>query len=126
MSRTVGISARLGFAAIRNYLLPEKVAEILETNVLPDHGYTELYINGRWVKVTPALDIETFKKNRIIPVKFDGQNDAKFHSYTQDGKFHIEYLLDRGPYEDAPLDEIREWLSPVLRATAKSKILGVS
>lgn len=125
LSRAVGIPARLGFAVIRNYLLPEKVAEMLRTNVLPDHGYAELYIYVRWVKVTPALDIETCRKNRIIPVEFDGQNDAKFHSHTQEGKLHIEYVLDRGPYEDVPLDEIREWLSPVLRPKAKSKILGV-
>jgi transglutaminase-like putative cysteine protease len=124
LSRAVGIPARLGFAVIRNYLLPEKVAEMLKTNVLPDHGYTELYINGKWIKATPALDIETCQKNRIIPVEFDGKNDAKFHSHTQDGKLHIEYLLDRGPYEDVPLIEIREWLSSVLKPEAKSKILG--
>jgi transglutaminase-like putative cysteine protease len=124
LSRAVGIPARLGFAVIRNHLLPEKVAEMLKTNVLPDHGYTELYINGKWIKATPALDIETCQKNRIIPVEFDGKNDAKFHSHTQDGKLHIEYLLDRGPYEDVPLIEIREWLSSVLKPEAKSKILG--
>lgn len=124
LSRAVGIPARLGFAVIRNHLLPEKVAEMLKTNVLSDHGYTELYINGKWIKATPALDIETCQKNRIIPVEFDGKNDAKFHSHTQDGKLHIEYLLDRGPYEDVPLIEIREWLSSVLKPEAKSKILG--
>jgi transglutaminase-like putative cysteine protease len=124
LSRATGISARLGFAVIRNHLLPEKLAEMLITNVLPDHGYTELNINGRWVKTTPALDIETCQKNRIIPVDFDGRNDAKFHSHTQDGKLHIEYLFDRGPYEDVPLIEIREWLSSALRPEAKTKILG--
>jgi transglutaminase-like putative cysteine protease len=124
LSRAVGIPARLGFAVIRNYLLPEKVAEMLQTNVLPDHGYAELYIHGRWVKVTPALDTETCKKNRIIPVEFGGQNDAKFHSHTQEGKLHIEYLLDRGPYEDVPLIEIREWLNSALKPEAKCKILG--
>jgi transglutaminase-like putative cysteine protease len=124
LSRATGISARLGFAVIRNHLLPEKLAEMLITNVLPDHGYTELNINGRWVKITPALDIETCQKNRIIPVDFDGRNDAKFHSHTQDGKLHIEYLFDRGPYEDVPLIEIREWLSSALRPEAKTKLLG--
>jgi transglutaminase-like putative cysteine protease len=124
LSRAVGIPARLGFAVIRNYLLPEKVAEMLKKNVLPDHGYAELYIHDRWVKATPALDIETCQKNRIIPVEFDGKNDAKFHSHNQDGKLHIEYLLDRGPYEDVPLNEIQEWDASVLRPEAKHKILG--
>jgi transglutaminase-like putative cysteine protease len=124
LSRAIGIRARLGFAVIRNYLLPEKVAEMLETNVLPDHGYAELNINGRWIKATPALDIETCQKNRIIPVDFDGKNDAKFHSHNQDGKLHIEYLLDRGSYEDVPINEIQEWDASVLRPEAKHKILG--
>jgi transglutaminase-like putative cysteine protease len=103
LSRAVKIPARLGFAVIRNHLLPDKLAEMLIINVLPDHGYAELNINGRWVKATPAIDIKTCQKNRMIPVEFDGQNDAKFHSHTQEGKLYIEYLLDRGPYEDVPL-----------------------
>ena len=67
---------------IRNHLSPEKVAEMLITNVLPHHSYTELNNNGRWVKATPALDIEMCQQNRTIPVDFDGRNDAKFCSRT--------------------------------------------
>lgn len=124
LSRAVGIPARLRFAVIRNYLLPEKVAQMLKTNMLPDHGYTELCINGKWVKATPALDIETCQKNRIIPVKFDGKNDAKFHSHTQDGKLHIEYILDRGTYADVPIEEIQEWVASELKPEAKKLLLG--
>jgi len=124
LSRALRIPARLGFAVIRNHFLPEKVAKMLKTNVLPDHGYAELLINGRWVKVTPALDVETCRRNRIIPVDFDGKNDAKFRSHTTDGKLHIEYLLDRGPYEDVPLEEIQDWLISVLRPKGRRIILG--
>ena len=124
LSRVIGVPSRLGFAVIRNYLLPEKVAEILGTNLLPDHGYAELYINGKWIKATSTFDLETCQKNRITPVEFDGKHDAKFYSHTQDGKLHIEYILDHGSYEDVPLDEIRKWLTPVLKPGAKSKILG--
>jgi transglutaminase-like putative cysteine protease len=124
LSRVIGIPSRLGFAVIRNYLVREKVAEMLGTNLLPDHGYAELYINGKWIKATSTFDLETCQKNRIIPVEFDGKDDAKFHSHTQDGKLHIEYILDHGFYEDVPLDEIRKWLTPVLKPEAKSKILG--
>ena len=124
LSRTVGIPARLRFAIIRNDLLQGKVAELLNTNILPDHGYTELYLNGKWVKATAVFDLEMCQKNRFIPVEFDGINDAKFHSHTKDGKSHIEYLLDRGPYEDVPVNEIREWLLPVLKPEGKRRILG--
>jgi transglutaminase-like putative cysteine protease len=125
LSRVMGIPSRLGFAVIKNYLLPEKVAEMLVTNLLPDHGYAELYLNGKWIKATPTFDLEMCQKNRIVPVEFNGKDDAKFHSHTQDGKLHIEYILDRGPYEDVPLDGIRKWLIPVLKPEAKSIILGI-
>ena len=124
LCRAVGIPGRLRFAIIKNHLLPGKVAELLNTNVLPDHGYTELYINDQWVKATPTFDLETCQKNRIIPVEFDGIHDAKFHPHTQDGKFHIEYILERGSFEDVPLNEIREWLLAVLKPEGKRVILG--
>jgi transglutaminase-like putative cysteine protease len=124
LSRAIGIPARIGFAVIRNHLLPEKMGRMIEGNTLPDHGYAELYLNDRWIKATPVFGLEKCRKNRIVPVEFDGINDAKFHSHTQDGKFHIEYILDRGPYGDVPLHEIREWLLPILKAEGKRMILG--
>lgn len=124
LGRAIEIPSRLGFSIIRNYLLPEKMADLLKDNVITDHGYTELYLSGTWVKATPAFDNTMCQKNRIIPVEFDGKNDARFHSHTRDGKLHIEYLLDRGPYDDAPLDEIHEWVTSVLKPNAKKIILG--
>ena len=124
LSRAIGIPARIGLAVIRNHLLPKRMGTMLEGNILPEHGYSELYINDRWIKATPAFNLEMCQKNRIIPVEFDGENDAKFHSHNQDGRLHIEYVMDRGPYDDVPLDAIREWLIPVLKREAKSLILG--
>lgn len=124
LCRAVGIPARIGFAVIKNHLMPEKMANMLHGNVLPEHGYAELFLNNRWIRVTPVFDLEMCQKNRIVPVEFDGENDAKFHSHNQDGQSHIEYVMDRGPYEDVPLDAIREWLIPVLKPEAKSIILG--
>ena len=124
LSRAVGIPARIGFAVIRNHLLPEKMAIMIKGNTLTDHGYAELYLNDRWIKATAVFDLEMCRKNRIVPVEFDGEKDAKFHSHNQDGQLHIEYVMDRGPYEDVPLDGIREWLIPVLMPEAKTLILG--
>lgn len=76
------------------------------TNLFSYHGYTELYIKGTWVKATPAFDLKMCQENRIIPVEFDGQNDAIFHSHNLDGKLHIEYVKDHGYREDVPVDEI--------------------
>lgn len=106
LARAAGIPAGLGFANLRNNLLPKKVLTQLGTNIISFHAYTELYIDGRWVKATPAFDLKMCRENRIIPVEFDGKNDAIFHSHNQDGKLHIEYVKDHGHYEDVPLDKI--------------------
>jgi len=107
LARAAGIPAGLGFARLRNNLLPEKTVKWLGTNILPFHGYAELYLSGKWVKATPAFDLKMCEKNRIVPVEFDGKNDAMFHSHNRDGKLHIEYLKDLGHYyDDLPLDKL--------------------
>jgi transglutaminase-like putative cysteine protease len=105
-ARAVGIPARLHLADIRNYLVSDRLLKVMGTNLFSYHGYTELYINGTWVKATPAFDLKMCQKNRIIPVEFDGQNDAILHSHNLDGKLHIEYVKDHGYREDVPVDEI--------------------
>ena len=107
LARDAGIPTGLGFARLRNNLLPEKTVKWLGTNILPFHGYAELYLNGKWVKATPAFDLKMCEKNRIVPVDFDGKNDAMFHPHNADGQPHIEYLEDLGHYfDDLPLDRL--------------------
>jgi len=110
LARASGIPARLGCAKIRNHLVPPRVIAILKSNVFPWHGYAELYLDGKWVKATPAFDLKMCQDNGLIPVEFDGRNDAKFPSHNVEGKPHVEYLLDRGPQDDVPLAEIRKAL----------------
>jgi transglutaminase-like putative cysteine protease len=118
LSRAAGIPARLGFAVIRNHLLPEKIAGILKNNEIPDHGYAELYLGDRWVKATPAFDLETCLENRFRPVEFDGASDAKFHRHNQDGLPHIEYVTYRGTYPDLPFQEIATWVAAAVTPEA--------
>ena len=107
MARAPGIPARLGFADIRNHLLSEKFREkMFGNNVLVYHGWAELFIEGNWVRVTPAYDIDMCIENGFIPVDFDGVNDARLHSHTGDGRLHIEYIREHGHYDDLPWEEI--------------------
>jgi len=105
-ARAVGIPARLHLADIRNHLVSERLRQVMGTNLFVYHGYTELYIGGKWVKATPAFDLKMCQANRIIPVDFDGKNDAIFHSHNLDGKLHIGYVADHGYRVDVPVDEI--------------------
>jgi len=106
--RAAGIPSQLGFSDVRNHQNPEKLTKILKTDVYFWHGYSLLYLNGRWVKATPAFDLELCKKHGIIPVEFDGENDALFQFYDRHGQPHMEYLNDRGVFDDLPLEQIRE------------------
>ncbi len=106
--RAAGIPAQLGFSDVRNHQNPEKITKILKTDVYFWHGYSLLYLNGKWVKATPAFDLELCKQQGIIPVEFDGENDAVFHFYDCHGQPHMEYLNECGVFDDLPLEQIRE------------------
>jgi hypothetical protein len=107
MARGIGIPARLGFADIRNHKLSEKFLEkMFGNNVLVYHGWAELYIDGKWVRATPAYDMDMCRENGFIPVDFDGVNDARLHHCAEDGSLHIEYIREHGHREDLPWDEI--------------------
>jgi len=106
LARAIGIPARLGFADFRNHRISNEVFEKLGTDLFIYHGYSDLYIDKKWVKATPALDIETCREQRFIPVEFDGKRDAKFPSHDLDGKRHVEYVKQHGHYEDLPIDEL--------------------
>ncbi len=107
LSRASGIPARLRFADIINWRLPEHILKLRKGDRLfVFHGYSELYINGRWVKVAAVFNLDLCIKHAIIPVEFDGKNDALLPEKDFFGNPYIEYIKDRGSYSDLPLDDI--------------------
>jgi transglutaminase-like putative cysteine protease len=108
LGRAAGIPSRLGFADIINHRAPEYVVKAMGTNLFTYHGFAEFLLNGRWVKATPAFDLQLCRKNRIIPVEFDGVNDAMLPERGLDGKLHIEYVKSHGFFADLPHETIVE------------------
>jgi transglutaminase-like putative cysteine protease len=108
LSRAAGIPARLRFAEIRIHHTAKAIAEKRGSNVFPCHGLTDLYVEGKWVKATPTYDIGYCRKAGIAPVEFDGKGDALLPLDTLDGRSNIEYIQDRGFFDDLPLNEIRK------------------
>ena len=106
-ARAVGVPARLGFADVKNHIATERLIALMGTDVFFYHGYTELYLNGKWVKATPAFNIELCEKFKVLPLEFDGTADSIFHPFDAEGRRHMEYLNDHGSYSDMPFDEIR-------------------
>jgi hypothetical protein len=106
LARAASIPARLRLASIRSHLVPKELLEKRGSDVFPYHGYTDLYIEGSWVKAAPTFDIVSCVNGGLRPVDFDGRHDALLPSTTLDGKPHIEYIEDRGFFEDVPFDAI--------------------
>jgi len=121
LSRAVGIPSAMGFARLRNHLMPEKLFRLLGSNILAFHGYTQLYLDDKWIKATPAFDLGLCRKNGIIAVEFDGFHDAMLHPRNKAGQLHIEYVRHLGDlYPDLPLETLKENL---IRAYGKTSVV---
>jgi len=106
-ARAVGIPARIHLVDLINHKVSQKVIDFMGHNVMYYHGYSEFYLNNRWTKLTPSFDEATAIKAGFLPmVEFDGENDAVFPPYDDNGNLFGEYLKDRGVHADLPLDEI--------------------
>lgn len=103
-ARAVGIPARLGFAQVRNHIGTARLEEILKSDLLVFHGYTELFLNNRWVKATPAFNLQLCKRLGIEPLEFDGENDSVFQEFLPSGGLYMEYVHDYGHFADIPYD----------------------
>ncbi len=106
LCRALGIPARLGYADVCNHLSTQRLRESMNTDVFYFHGYTSIYLNERWVKATPAFNIELCHKFGLRPLEFDGLSDSLYHEYDLAGNRHMEYLNDRGEYLEPPLEEM--------------------
>jgi transglutaminase-like putative cysteine protease len=101
--RSCGIPARLGFADVRNHLSTARMRERMKTDVFYWHGYTSIHLDGKWVKATPAFNIELCEKFRLLPLEFDGRGDSIYHPFDADGNRHMEYLQYRGELAEPPI-----------------------
>ena len=105
--RALGIPARLGFADVRNHLSTERMRATMKTDVFYYHGYSSIRLADRWVKATPAFNVELCEKFRLLPLEFDGTEDSLYHAFDADGRKHMEYVRDRGEFADVPIEDIQ-------------------
>jgi transglutaminase-like putative cysteine protease len=104
-ARATGIPARPGFADVRNHLTSKRLQDKMG-DTFYWHSYTELLVDGKWVKCTPAFDAALCERAKIKPLDFDAVNDSLFHPFDAAGRRHMEYLKDRGAFEDVPFEAI--------------------
>ncbi len=106
VGRSQGIPCRLGFADVTNHLSTDRLRTMMGTNLFVYHGYTEMYLDGSWVKATPAFNLSLCDKFGVLPLEFDGTSDSIFHPLDAHGRQHMEYVKDHGHFADLPFDRI--------------------
>ena len=104
--RALGIPARVGFADVRNHLSTERMRQVMQTDVFHWHGYTDILIDGTWLKATPAFNLELCKRFDLLPLEFDGNADSLYHPFDRRGHRHMEYVAQRGSFDDVPLERM--------------------
>ena len=104
--RAVGIPARLGYADVRNHLSTERMRQMMKTDIFVWHGYTDFWLDGAWRKATPAFNLSLCERFGLHPLEFDGVADSIYHPYDRAGNRHMEYVHQRGAFDEMPLAEI--------------------
>ena len=104
--RAAGIPARVGYADVRNHLSTERMRQTMKTDLFIWHGYADILIDGAWVKATPAFNIELTQRFGLLPLEFDGREDSIYHPFDASGNRHMEYVNQRGSFDDMPLARI--------------------
>ncbi len=108
LCRANGIEARIGLADVRNHLSSPALIEWLRSDVFVMHGYTEIKLDGKWVKATPAFDKTLCERMGVEPLAFNGRDDSIFHEFNGEGHRHMEYVQEHGHFDDVPFDFIVE------------------
>jgi transglutaminase-like putative cysteine protease len=104
--RASGIPARVGFADVRNHLATAHMREVMQTDIFYWHGYTDILVEGAWRKATPAFNTELCERFDLLPLEFDGRADSLYHAFDRHGHRHMEYVAQRGSFDDVPLAQM--------------------
>jgi transglutaminase-like putative cysteine protease len=106
LGRACGIPSRVSFADVHNHLATKQLIDYLGSDIFSYHGFVEFYLDGKWVKATPAFNKELCRKAKVAPLEFNGREDSIFQPYNEEKKLFMEYIHDHGTYADIPVDQI--------------------
>ncbi|MBW2094713.1 MAG: transglutaminase domain-containing protein [Deltaproteobacteria bacterium] len=133
LARVFKIPSRVGFADVRNHLTTRQLMDFMGSDLFVYHGYTELFLEGKWVKATPAFNRELCEKHKVAPLEFNGRDDALLQPYNLEKEQFMEYVASHGTYADIPVkaivaawedaygkDRVRGWIETLEKTGAKS------
>ena len=104
--RAVGVPARLGFADVINHLSTPRLRSLMESEVFVYHGFSEILIDGRWLKATCAFNASLCERFGVSPLEFDGKSDALLQEMNDSRHRFMEYVRDRGSHPDLPYGDV--------------------
>ena len=104
--RAIGIPSRGGYADVRHHLSTERARQALKTDLFIWHGYTDVWLAGAWRKATPAFNHTLCERFGLKPLEWNGIDDSLYHAYDRAGNRHMEYVHQRGSFDDMPLAQI--------------------
>lgn len=106
LGRALGIPSRVGFANVRNHLATKQLLKFIGSDLFIYHGYTDFFLNGKWVKATPAFNKELCQLHKVAPLEFGGLEDSIFQPYNLENRLYMEYVDFLGTYADIPVETI--------------------
>jgi hypothetical protein len=123
LARAVGIPSRLHYVDIINHMTSEKLIEQMGSNLFVFHGFTELFLNGKWVECNCAFDRELCERKNFPWVDFDGVKDGLFAATNKDGEPFVDYIKDHGVFDDCPHELIlKTWAESYDQSSYGDKI----
>lgn len=102
--RVLNIPARLHLGKVKNHIAVERLTEKFGTNELTPHGMVNVFLNNKWLKLSPAFNKSLCEKFKVDPLEFDGENNSFLQQYNNEGSEFMEYVDDYGHFEDVPLE----------------------
>ncbi|HXF86791.1 MAG TPA: transglutaminase family protein [Xanthobacteraceae bacterium] len=105
-ARVIGIPAGVAYADVRNHMTTPRLYQLMQTDIFVWHSYTDICLDGVWLKATPTFDRAVCERLGLKPLEFDGRSDSLLHPYDRGGRRHMEYLRFRGTFPDVPFETI--------------------
>lgn len=110
VARALGIPSRLVFANVLNHLASPRLREYVGGDVFHYHCLVALYLNGRWLKVTPVFNKTLCHLFGIRPLEFDGRSNSMHHPFDNCGQRYMEFVHVHGEFDDLPYDQVVDGL----------------
>jgi transglutaminase-like putative cysteine protease len=104
--RGLNIPSRIHLVKVKNHIGAERLLEKFGTNEMTPHGMVDIYLEDKWLKVSPAFNASLCEKYNVSALDFDGEHDSMFQEFDKKGNVFMEYIEDYGFFDDVPTDFI--------------------